>query len=441
MKKIISCLILCAMLLSVFPISAFAGGETDNSNEVSMTTLYNPDAETHTLDLSGYTAGTHEFIISSNEEMVYFNKLITNGKGKMNFDGFTVRLKADIDLSGRTLEKNSRFVGTFDGEGHTISGLTMNDGRGLFGYAVGNISNFTLSGASITNSSGNTGAIVGDSNDSAFKGRDLTISNVHVINSTISGTSQVGGIMGATNDSSATDDNTVIIKNCSFNGVVTGTGSRVAGIVGYGVNTTQLTISNCSVSLEGSTGSATTVGKLVGETKIPTTLNNCIVAPSNYNPDVFVKGTNVVVDDSTCSVAESDTRYYGFQNKTYENTEGDTVVDYRIVGTLDAEDLSTLSDVGFYVTLTYGGATKVQKVSCKAVYSSVKGGNITYKADEGEDTDTVKYVDGDYLFVLVIPGVPADVSVDAKFTPYMTDANGITACGSTQAVPLVEKAS
>ena len=53
----------------------------------------------------------------------------------------------------------------------------------------------------------------------------------------------------------------------------------------------------------------------------------------------------------------------------------------------------------------------------------------------------MKYVDGDYLFVLVIPGVPADVSVDAKFTPYMTDANGITACGSTQAVPLVEKAS
>ena len=434
MKKIISCLILCAMLLSVIPISVSA-----DTVSVAITDIaWNNDTE-KVIDLTNYTAGTHEFTISSNDEMVYFNNLITNGKGKKNFDGFTVRLKADIDLSGKTWNKNSRFAGTFDGEGHTISGLTMADGRGLFGYAVGSISNFTLIGASITNSSGNTGAIVGDSNDSALKGRNLTISNVQVINSTISGTSQVGGIMGATNDSSSADANTVIIENCSFNGVVTGTDSRVAGIVGYSVNTTALTISNCSVSLEGSTGTATKVAKLVGETnKVSTTLNNCIVAPSDYNPDVFVNVNGVTVDDSTCSVAASATRYYGFQNKTYENTENNTVVDYRIVGTLDAEDLSALSDVGFYVTLTYDGVTKVQKVSCKAVYSSVKGGGITYYAGEGTNTATEEYVDGDYLFALVIPEAPSGETISATFTPYMTDANGKTACGATQVVDLTE---
>lgn len=53
-------------------------------------------------------------------------------------------LGADIDLSGREWyplgTKDEPFEGTFDGAGHTISGLSMTntngmDGVGLFGYA------------------------------------------------------------------------------------------------------------------------------------------------------------------------------------------------------------------------------------------------------------------------------------------------------------------
>lgn len=433
MKKIISCLILCAMLLSVFPISAFAGSETDNSNEVSMTTLYNPDAETHTLDLSSYIGGTHVFTISSDDEMVYFNVLISNGAAK-NFEGFTVKLKSDIDLSNKTWKKNSYFAGTFDGEGHIISGLTMVDGRGLFGYAVGTISNFALIGASITNNAGNTGAIVGDSNNSVIKGMDLTISNVHVVNSTISGTAQVGGIMGGTNDGDNAAANNVEISNCSFSGVVCGTDKRVGGILGYGVNTTSLTISNCSVSLENSVVASTSTGSIVGETKVPTTLENCVVTPSNYNPSNFVNENGVTVDTSTCFTKESDARYYGFQSKTESG-----LVDYRVIGALDSDNLSAVSDVGFYVTLTYNGVSKAQKVSCKSVYSSVVGGGITYTTDNNATASaTVEKVDGDYLFAIVISDVPTGVEVSADFTAYKTDSNGTVSCGATQSITLSE---
>ena len=51
--------------------------------------------------------------------------------------GKTVTLEADIDLSGTDLSPIPTFGGTFEGNGHTISGLSLQSGasyQGLFRY-------------------------------------------------------------------------------------------------------------------------------------------------------------------------------------------------------------------------------------------------------------------------------------------------------------------
>ena len=98
------------------------------------------------------------------------------------------------------------FKGTFDGQGHTISGLFFNDEYesyvGLFGLVSG-----------------------GD------------ILNVHIRDSYFSGKSFIGGICGAIANSESISN----ITNCSSTAVVVGSDSYAGGIAGYASGT----ISNC----------------------------------------------------------------------------------------------------------------------------------------------------------------------------------------------------
>lgn len=99
-----------------------------------------------------------EFKINSADEFVAFSYNVNSGT---TFDGTTVLLNSDIDLSGKTLEpigtKNDYyfFRGSFDGQGHMISNLTIKSTSyyvGLFGYSGGAIiKNFVVdSSSSIT---------------------------------------------------------------------------------------------------------------------------------------------------------------------------------------------------------------------------------------------------------------------------------------------------
>lgn len=96
---------------------------------------------------SGYTED-NDFYISTPEQLAQLAKMV-NKTGRQ-FAGKTVRLMADIDLSahywvpiGRT--ETHAFAGTFDGEGHTISGISIGTGSlpttgnvfcGLFGVTA-----------------------------------------------------------------------------------------------------------------------------------------------------------------------------------------------------------------------------------------------------------------------------------------------------------------
>lgn len=184
----------------------------------------------------------------------------------------SVILLTDIDLTGVDFSGIPIFCGNFDGNGHTVSGLSIaRDGSnmGLFRYvdASGVIQNLTVSGA--VTPDGSRSAVGGIAGHNAGK-----IQNCF-FDGTVSGSDDVGGIAGI-------NAITGIIDGCHSKGVITGD-HRVGGVVGNnlgvvrscnnrsGVNTTaeenQIKLSD--ISLETITGSesvstVTDIGGIAG---------------------------------------------------------------------------------------------------------------------------------------------------------------------------------
>jgi filamentous hemagglutinin family protein len=141
----------------------------------------------------------------------------------------------------------TQFTGTFDGLGHTINGLTIkrpttND-VGLFGYAGAGsaIRNVGLVGGSITGNT-NVGGLVGENSGS--------ISNSYATGSVLASVGYVGGLVGR---------NYGTISNSYATGSVSGD-SQVGGLVGWNVSGS---ISNSYAT--GSVSGASDVGGLAGE--------------------------------------------------------------------------------------------------------------------------------------------------------------------------------
>ncbi|MBQ3471372.1 MAG: hypothetical protein IJH17_03240, partial [Clostridia bacterium] len=167
---------------------------------------------------------------------------------------------------------NIRFCGTFDGDGHTISGLYINgqdDYAGLFGFVQDeghSIINLNVEG--YVKGAWDCGGIVGklynyaSVRNCSFKGE-------------VSGTYYVGGIVGKISGRGA-------VSGCTVSGKITG-GKNAGGIVGSG-DVCQ-SFSNC-VNQAKVTGTES-VGGLMGNMWLDATMTNC------YNSGE-VKGTENV---------------------------------------------------------------------------------------------------------------------------------------------------
>ena len=182
---------------------------------------------TYTVSLAaakdlGYTIESNgSYTVTSADGLMNIAKLVNGGKTDIN-----ITLDKNIDLTGKdwtpigTSFDNS-YTGTFDGGGHTITGLTITTKDqfvGLFGYLnrAGTVKNVVMEGIQITSNHmfGNTGGVAGFSWG--------TIENCSVSGS-ISGTVSVGGVVGAQRDRS--------ITGCSSSATVKGT-LNVGGVAG-----------------------------------------------------------------------------------------------------------------------------------------------------------------------------------------------------------------
>ena len=180
-----------------------------------------------TLDKDkGYTDdGQGNYTVTSAEGLKNIAELV-NEEWKL---GINITLTADIDLKGIDwtpigIDYNHQYAGTFDGGGHTITGLAVtgsNEYAGLFGYigSGGKVKNVVLEGVQITsdNSLGYAGGVAGYSYGN--------IENCSVSGS-VSGSgssSDVGGVVGSQIGGS--------ITGCSSSATVKGT-QRAGGVAG-----------------------------------------------------------------------------------------------------------------------------------------------------------------------------------------------------------------
>ena len=200
---------------------------------------------TYTVSLAaakdlGYTIESDgSYTVTSADGLMNVAELVNGGKTDIN-----ITLDKNIDLTGKgwtpigTSFDNS-YKGTFDGGGHTITGLTVTTNDqfvGLFGYLnrVGTVKNVVMEGIQITSNHmfGCTGGVVGYSWG--------TIENCSVSGS-VSGTDCVGGVVGSQKAGS--------IIGCCTSATVKGT-HYVGGVAGEKWGTMTACYATGNVTLE-----------------------------------------------------------------------------------------------------------------------------------------------------------------------------------------------
>ena len=177
--------------------------------------------------LSALAAGTVPTLsggvyqIGTASELIWFANAVNSGSQSIKG-----KLTADIQLNtaGSTANKwtpigtqESPFCGTFDGDGHTVSGVYVDSGIDCAGFF----------GSVVMPSEYNEDSDVPEKMTSEFvlQHTRTSIKNIKITNAEIHGGYSVGGLVGYAEN--------LGISYCSFDGKVYGTGNSVGGIVGW----------------------------------------------------------------------------------------------------------------------------------------------------------------------------------------------------------------
>ena len=228
-----------------FITSTFTNGKTFVYKMKNATDWQAGGEYTYTVSLTaakdlGYTIESDgSYTVTSADGLMNVAELVNGGKTDIN-----ITLDKNIDLTGKgwtpigTSFDNS-YKGTFDGGGHTITGLTVTTNDqfvGLFGYLnrAGTVKNVVMEGIQITSNHmfGCTGGVVGYSWG--------TIENCSVSGS-VSGTDCVGGVVGSQKAGS--------IIGCCSSATVKGT-HYVGGVAGEKWGTMTACYATGNVTLE-----------------------------------------------------------------------------------------------------------------------------------------------------------------------------------------------
>ncbi|MDY4994169.1 MAG: hypothetical protein SO081_01245, partial [Oscillospiraceae bacterium] len=219
-KRMVSLLLVLVMLLGLLPTAALAA------------------------PASGSGTAEDPYLIATAQELVDFRDEV-NGSAKKSTSKLCAKLTANIDLGneawtpiGKMTNTYSDYVafgGVFDGDGHTISGLKIDNSaqyQALFGCVKGGkIRNLTVAGSVTTSSSSGYAAGI------VAYGSPVTLENC--TNLATVDASQKGYAAGIVASAGAGST----ITGCTNEGKISGAGDYVGGILATGTGTT--VISRC----------------------------------------------------------------------------------------------------------------------------------------------------------------------------------------------------
>ena len=222
---------------TAFIVCTFTNGKTFVYKMKNATDWQAGGEYTYTVSLAaakdlGYTIDSNgSYTVTSADGLMNVAKLVNGGKTDIN-----ITLDKNIDLTGKDwtpigTDYDNSYKGTFDGGGHTITGLTFttnDEYAGLFGWLnrAGTVKNVVMEGVQITSHQiygGSIGGVVGSGWG--------TIENCSVSGS-VSGTVYVGGVVGVQIGGS--------ITGCSSSATVKGT-VDVGGVAGQTNSSATLT--------------------------------------------------------------------------------------------------------------------------------------------------------------------------------------------------------
>ena len=302
---------------------------------------------------------------------------------------------------------NDAFKGKFDGIDYNIFGLTIKNGgenTGLFGYTNNaTISNVTLVGGSITGSN-NVGAIVGNANNT-------TLTNV-VNSAAVSGVSNVGGIVGSADGTT--------VENAINTGTIEGNSTNetnVGGLIGEmkdsntADNYKSQIIGN-SYNLGDVSGNGHNVGGLVGSAS-----NSIIGNPSVVN-DKPVENVETVYNRMDVTGAYNVGGIVG-------NMEGSTVKNAENSGTVSATEFTTeyyvyhTDNVDFDKTYGTGddrlGSQKVNIANVGGIAGTSSEGSSIENVTNSGDISSNKQTNKDYYDAGNVGGIVGS-AVDTNIT-------------------------
>ena len=309
-KKLLSLLLALCLVMALVPMTAFA----EDSQNISVW-----DGSTAAAFAGGTGTAEDPYQIANGAQLAYLASSVNSGE---TYEEKNFVLTANIDLNGLpwTPIANSFsdallggsdyrvFAGNFDGNGYTISNVSIgsettpfeSDVFGLFGATEGKISNLNLDTVSIHGIAkiASIGAVVGFAGGLVgYSGG--SIENCHVTGLTMDMSAPsnvyaaaywVGGLVGAL-------DGTQLINECSVSGSITekaGKGS-IGGLIGELGKAAKITYSRSNVTVNvkaDSRGGADVggfIGKGNGKTDAETVIRNCY-ATGNVTGGAYTGG-------------------------------------------------------------------------------------------------------------------------------------------------------
>ncbi|MEI6276390.1 MAG: IPT/TIG domain-containing protein, partial [Prolixibacteraceae bacterium] len=302
---------------------------------------------------------------------------------------------ADIDASSTSGWTNgwipigggSSFSGSYDGQGHIISNLTIRSGAssigwGLFDYLTGSVSNLGLTNVDISGGGSGSGAIAGYATYNLDPNDGITIIPCTITNcystGTVTASSLGGGLVGKIDGGTDVGTKGCIVSNCFSSCTVTGTGTDgsefggFAGRIAFNAEVTRCYATG-SASYIYSAYDAGWVGGFVGGMDNGSYVNNCYArgnatAAAGDYPGGFVgyvaDGTVTIDKCYSTGVPSGSSNsggFSGFGAASYSFWDSQTSGQANSGGgmsktTAQMKDITTFRNVGWWIDPSTGWA-------------------------------------------------------------------------------------